>query len=230
MDYKRIYDNIITRAQSRELEGYSENHHILPVCMGGSNDKSNLVKLTAREHFIAHWLLYKIDSTPKLLHAWHAMCRVGVGQDERRVNSHHFDRCKRYRAAFLSENSRGENNHFYGKKHTAETRRKLSNIKKAQGDLRSEESIKKWIEEVAKKPKSEEHRKKIGRKGFYMLQNVSTGEVVRVTKDDPRYLSEEWVNPRLLNPEPRHKCQHCDVITTASNIKRWHNENCKHNV
>ena len=34
-----------------------EEHHIIPKCCYGSNNKSNLVTLTCREHFIAHRLL-----------------------------------------------------------------------------------------------------------------------------------------------------------------------------
>jgi len=39
-------------------DGY-EIHHIIPKSLGGSDNKENLVLLTAREHYIAHWLLYK---------------------------------------------------------------------------------------------------------------------------------------------------------------------------
>lgn len=38
MDYKRIHDNIIENSRNRKLEVYSEKHHIIPSCMGGSND------------------------------------------------------------------------------------------------------------------------------------------------------------------------------------------------
>jgi hypothetical protein len=37
---------------------YYERHHIVPKWMGGSNDKSNLVLLTAREHYLCHYLLF----------------------------------------------------------------------------------------------------------------------------------------------------------------------------
>lgn len=50
---------------------YYENHHIIPRSLNGSNSSENLVLLTAREHFICHWLLVKIF--PK-------------GSDERRKN------------------------------------------------------------------------------------------------------------------------------------------------
>lgn len=60
MDYRLHYDRLIFRARNRQLSGYSECHHIIPRCMGGTNDKINLVNLTAREHFVAHQLLVKI--------------------------------------------------------------------------------------------------------------------------------------------------------------------------
>jgi hypothetical protein len=61
MNYKHIYDALIVRAQLRQnVNGYAERHHVLPKSIGGSNKKSNLVLLTAREHYIAHRLLVKI--------------------------------------------------------------------------------------------------------------------------------------------------------------------------
>lgn len=60
MNYEKIYDELIFRAKSRILKEYTEKHHIIPVCMGGSDDKSNLVQLTPEEHYIAHQLLVKI--------------------------------------------------------------------------------------------------------------------------------------------------------------------------
>ena len=62
MNYKKIYDSLIDKAKDRVLEGYQESHHIVPRSFGGSNDKLNLVNLTAREHFIAHVLIYKFST------------------------------------------------------------------------------------------------------------------------------------------------------------------------
>lgn len=44
---------------------YCEKHHIIPKSLGGSNNKDNIVVLTAREHFIAHLLLTKMVSNHK---------------------------------------------------------------------------------------------------------------------------------------------------------------------
>lgn len=60
MDYFRIYDMLIDRARNREIQIYTERHHIVPRCMGGSDELSNLVRLTPEEHFIAHQILVKM--------------------------------------------------------------------------------------------------------------------------------------------------------------------------
>ena len=57
MNYQQHYDSLIRRAKSRVLDVYSEKHHIIPRCLGGDNSSENLVRLTAKEHFIAHRLL-----------------------------------------------------------------------------------------------------------------------------------------------------------------------------
>jgi hypothetical protein len=60
MNYQKIYNQLINRARTRTLQGYHERHHVVPKCMGGTEDLDNLVDLTAREHYIAHKLLWKI--------------------------------------------------------------------------------------------------------------------------------------------------------------------------
>jgi len=64
MNYQRVYDQIIDRAQKEKREKgrevYYERHHTVPKCLGGGNEKENLTLLTAREHFICHWLLCRI--------------------------------------------------------------------------------------------------------------------------------------------------------------------------
>ena len=79
MDYQKIYNQIIERAKERILEGYKEKHHILPKCLGGSNDKNNLVELTAREHFLCHRLLCEIY--PKNDKLWYALFLMAIGKN-----------------------------------------------------------------------------------------------------------------------------------------------------
>ena len=60
MNYKEHYDRLMTRAKTRILEGYVEKHHIVPKCLGGTDDFTNIAVLTPEEHYIAHLLLVKI--------------------------------------------------------------------------------------------------------------------------------------------------------------------------
>ena len=74
--YSKLYFTITSRAKQRITERYTETHHIIPQSMGGNNDKDNLVELTAREHFICHWLLIKMtegEERSKMLYALHGM-------------------------------------------------------------------------------------------------------------------------------------------------------------
>jgi len=74
--YTKIYNLIIARSFTRELYGYSEKHHIIPKCLGGNNLKENIAILSAREHFICHWLLTKMligVAKAKMYHALNLM-------------------------------------------------------------------------------------------------------------------------------------------------------------
>ena len=128
MNYERIYNELIDSALTNSYNGYVEVHHIVPRCIGGSDDKSNLVALSAREHFLAHWLLSRIHSGNKsLAYAWNMMC---VG----RIQSSHLYKYAR------EEVSKARTGVTWGN-HTEETKRKMSKSRKGvlQGP-RSEES------------------------------------------------------------------------------------------
>jgi hypothetical protein len=73
--------------------------------MGGLDSEENLVKLTAREHFLIHWILVEIyrgtEYYSKLSHAWNCMCRVTKGQESRIVNSRYFKYASEERSKLL---------------------------------------------------------------------------------------------------------------------------------
>ena len=78
MDYLKHYNNLITKAKTRVLERgvYREKHHIVPRSEGGLDLEDNIVELTAREHFLAHWLLYRINpEISSRAHSFWRMCR-----------------------------------------------------------------------------------------------------------------------------------------------------------
>lgn len=62
MNYKKIYEELIDFRKNNPVNGYFENHHILPRSLGGSDDSQNIVRLSAREHFVAHLLLTRIHN------------------------------------------------------------------------------------------------------------------------------------------------------------------------
>lgn len=80
MNYNKHYNNLIIKAKNRKYQGYTETHHILPKCMGGNDEISNLVELTPEEHYVAHQLLIKIyPENQKLVHAAMMMCASRKG-------------------------------------------------------------------------------------------------------------------------------------------------------
>jgi len=63
MNYLKTYCKLIRNAENRNWKRkhtnfYIEEHHTFPISIYGKNDR--IVGLTPREHFLAHWLLYKI--------------------------------------------------------------------------------------------------------------------------------------------------------------------------
>ena len=112
MDYSSIYDQLIERGKTRILEGYTEKHHIIPRCMGGSNDTSNLVDLCPREHFIAHVLLSKIH--PENHSLMKAVSMMTVGHGENRSKNRMYGWMKRRFSEAQSVCQGGKLNSQYG--------------------------------------------------------------------------------------------------------------------
>ena len=83
MNYHWHYDRLIeTRLSRDKIEGqYYEKHHILPKSMGGADDPGNLVYLTAREHFLAHWLLWRIHRNRSMACAFYSFVNFFKGKN-----------------------------------------------------------------------------------------------------------------------------------------------------
>lgn len=191
MNYQQHYNNLIETRKNRELNPneYYEKHHIIPGSLGGSNDKSNLVSLTANEHFLAHWLLFKLAKTKNEIFnmglAFQWMCTIN-GQNDRRIPSWQYEIARKAAALAntlrvvsdktkqkLSESGKKvwENEEYrkeyslkmlaLEKHHSEETKRKQSEASK--GKPKSEEAkenMRKAWEKRRLTPVSEETRKK----------------------------------------------------------------------
>lgn len=126
MNYLKIHNDIISRAQLRAssrkeanlILGYSERHHVVPRCMGGTNEKDNLVFLSAREHFIIHILLTKIyPNEGKLLYACQ---RLLYTKHNERLNGKTYE-CLRKKISDYGKTQNKENNESIAR--MAETKR-----------------------------------------------------------------------------------------------------------
>ena len=127
MNYEKIYYQIINKAIFEENFGlrykengtYYEKHHIIPSSLGGSDDKKNLVLLTAREHYLCHWLLVKRNeigsvARKKMLKAWFMMASIG---DTKRpnVNMNTYAKYRNELCQVMREAQTGSKNSQYGK-------------------------------------------------------------------------------------------------------------------
>ena len=150
--YKVWHDNIIANGKNRILSGYKEKHHILPRCLGGKNNKENLVELTAREHFIVHMLLCKFtvgQAKMKMSYAFHAMCTFKNPERYNKINSRLVDKIRsnfkfteRKGIKLTAEHKRKISKANKGLKRTKETKSKMS---KYRTGLKLSESTKQKI-------------------------------------------------------------------------------------
>lgn len=152
MTYEEFINNILeTRGRFECGEEYHERHHIVPKCMGGSNDEENLIDLYAREHFEAHRLLaLENPENSKLIYAWWNMAHANKtnGRDYE-ITAEEYENAK---IAFQQIYS-GENNPGYGMQLSEETKKKISDALKGDrhpfyGKHRDEETCKKISESL----------------------------------------------------------------------------------
>lgn len=161
MNYIKIYNSLIYNRQVNKLyknKGiYVEKHHIIPRSCGGSDDKSNIVYLTAREHYISHLLLSKIyyntEFYSKMILAINAFQTLS---DKRKIklNSKLYEKYRNIAANFISRNN-GELYEFNGKYLTLLEISKLTNIprKTLYHRLKKHKSIYDCLYKLRERPK-----------------------------------------------------------------------------
>lgn len=180
MEYQRIYDSLISFRKKNELTtGYYERHHILPRSLGGKDDDENLVKLTAREHFIAHLLLARFNRCKETAYAiWMMQCSSKTHKRHPiKRNSRTYEWCRiefaKYQVGKLvSEETRKKQSDYWTgrprpkvnrKPHSEETKQKMriaaANRKPVTKETR--EKLSKLFRGRKIKPCSDEHKKKI---------------------------------------------------------------------
>jgi len=226
MDYQKIYENIISKAKSKnriKLKKdnidyvYYENHHILPKCLGGGEENENKVLLTAKEHYICHKLLIYIY--PKNRKIAKAFCRMTFSKKLGNIVS--------------------SRDYVYAKELCANNFDKFNSIYK-KGKSYKEQMIKKYGYELGIL-KTNEYKEKISNnnakennpmyKKGYKISGEKNGRYGKPSTLRNTKLSEETKNKiRLAHigiKRHLHLCPYCNREISDGNFQRWHAENCK---
>lgn len=127
--YTKWYYKLINNRKQKQDEisnGYFERHHIIPKSMGGSNQFHNIIKLTAREHFICHLLLTKMTDKNGMKTALIRM--INKDMDHKKYYIPKSSKIYEYARKQASEAKKGKNNPMYGKRFTVsdEKKRRMS--------------------------------------------------------------------------------------------------------
>lgn len=140
MNHQKVYDAIIQKAKSKNRIKltkthlnyvYYEKHHIIPRCLSGTDDKDNLVLLTAREHYLCHKLLtYIHKGNYKIMAAFHRM--TFDKKNKHYISSMDYKYAKELKAItpISKEQKEKIRKKLKGRKLSKETCKKMSNSKK----------------------------------------------------------------------------------------------------
>jgi len=170
MNYQKIYNNLINRATRRISEGYVEKHHIVPRCLGGTDDKENIVSLYPEEHYLAHLLLCKVNKgNSKLLYAAMNMTSGSMINNGKRNNKAYGWLRRQYAESMSGDNNPARRNSNLqkeaakkrvGQKRSEETKVRMSAAQKSR--TFSEETKSKMAKAAKNRPPiSEETRTKL---------------------------------------------------------------------
>lgn len=207
MNYQNIYNNLMEKRKASPFKGYTEKHHIIPRCLGGSDDENNLVNLSGREHFIAHRLLTKFNPYPGLKQAFGMMCLTNKGRDYN-VSSRLYELGK----TLLSEA-------MTGREMPQETRDKIRQtmLGKQFTDIHIQRMC---------KPKSEEAKNNIAKAKVGEL-NPMYG-TISPTRDIPHTQdTKDLISAKTKAGTDYPQCPHCGVKVNKGNALRWHYDKCK---
>jgi len=182
--YHKIYFQIINRSKDRvrNPNDYYERHHIIPKSMRGSSSVDNLVYLTAREHFICHRLLVKFTEGEYKRKMSFALSRFFQNnpRQQRVLTSHQYESIRKVIANTIKGKNNpmhthsidfsGKKNPFYGKTHTEEVRKVISEKNKEHCRIHGNSFLGKSHSVETKEQMSKMHSKPI--RVYFMDGNV----------------------------------------------------------
>jgi hypothetical protein len=222
--YTHIYYSIIERAKSRTITGYTENHHIIPRSLGGTNNKDNLVALTGREHFIVHWLLPKMlegDAKRSMSHG----LRMMMGKNPTTQNGRYILKSRMYELVKKTANEASK-----GRECLPETREKIrqGNLKRAPAtlELKNKLSAAQTLRQANLRAEGKTQYTAEGR------ASIAKHNKERVWTDEAKakLRQHNLGKPNTVQkgiPQVQITCPHCGLTGGNSVMKRWHMDNCK---
>jgi len=194
--------------------------------MGGDNEKTNLVLLTAREHFIAHKLLCEIyPDNNKLFFAYRMMAIMISSEKNIRnynISSREYDIIKCKTSELVSLQFKGKISHRKGKTITDDHKQKISIANKGK---------------LLGKPRSEIVRQNLQKKN----SGIGNPFYGKTHSDETKKKLSEYAKNRTHSAETKRKmsdsakgqvqqlkcCPYCLKIG-GNTMLRWHFENCKY--
>jgi len=232
-----------SRQQMNRNNEILEKHHILPRSLGGTNNPTNLVLLTPREHFIAHLLLTKLytgKDRAKMIYAFSMMCQCNPSQ-KRQINSRYFSLYKKMASKYCI----GENHPSFGRKQSNEMRKLLSEGRKGENNPMYGKDP--WNKGLSMPPYSEERRNKISEanKGKILSDEtklkIGQSNKGKVRSEEFKKKLSEMNKGKPVSAETRKKlseagtgrkqkpltCPHCNKEGRGSSMLRWHFDNCR---
>jgi hypothetical protein len=236
---------------------YYEKHHILPRSLGGKNNKSNIVSLTAKEHFVSHRLLFKFckgKDKSKMGFALHSMMYINnPSQNERmKITSRKYSILREiykfikgenhpcfgkpmwndFQKEMISLRMTGKNNHQFGKSswNKGLTKELDSRIKKS--SEKQKETNKTIIHPFYQKKRPVEHCLAIskGSKGKSKSESHKNNLSKSLKGISPsRIAIENSAKLRKGTKQEKIICPYCLKEGGHAAMYRWHFENCKEN-
>jgi hypothetical protein len=241
--YTRWYNQITNRARFRITEGYTETHHIQPRSLGGTDDIDNLVELTAREHFICHWLLTKMttgEGRAKMIYALNGMKRSNkfAQRYETKITARVYENLKKEFSAVHSAQMKGRKPWNRGVPITEEQREK--NRKAATGKKFSPETIAKRSEKIKGQKRSNETKLRMSLaakgkpKGPMSEQEKLKRSIALKGKSKPdghgKRISETVAAQLAAGThysQIKLTCPHCGIQASKARYNGYHGDKCK---
>ena len=209
--YKDIYFSIIEKAKHKKIYEYGEKHHIIPKCLGGSNEKSNIVMLTAREHFLCHKLLVKFTESEnkcKMSYAlWRCANKGGI------KTTLEYTHIRQAHAKMLALKMTGKT---------------WSWSQEAKDRLKEKRKIEPFEPHNKGKSRTQEEKNKISKSKKGKCIGKDNHFYGKTHSDEFKLKQSQRAKDRFTGvPKQKSKCIHCGLLFAPNVLNRFHMDNCK---